>query len=291
MRVIVLSAAFAALCLTGSGRPTTSIRPKSYRNLPPRSSNSNKRATTIPIARASRWKRSNGGGKWEEVDDIIFTPEGKRIEKVVYAPVISLRQISLSPEDVQDLAQRAALRADYARDPVYDIQYLGKEKVDDIGCYTFSVKPKKMRDGQTLFRRPDLGGRSRSADCQDLWQRRRNCEGRSGRSRSSKPTGNRSTRSTGSPRTPAPTTPCTSERRERAHPHDGEVSGLQEVRRPVHHQVRRRSGRWQGRSALHAADCSADTKKKVAEIVPSLSRNTEAALSQNSRPCQRVSAA
>src|SRR5213082_3290985 len=43
------------------------------------------------------------GGKWEEVDDIIFTPEGKRIEKVVYAPVISLRQISLSPEDVQDL--------------------------------------------------------------------------------------------------------------------------------------------------------------------------------------------
>src|SRR5947199_368346 len=38
-----------------------------------------------------------GGGKWEEVDDIIFTPEGKRIEKVVYAPVISLHHISLSP--------------------------------------------------------------------------------------------------------------------------------------------------------------------------------------------------
>ena len=45
----------------------------------------------------------DGGGKWEEVDDIIFTPDGKRIEKVIYAPVVSLHHINLSPEDVQDL--------------------------------------------------------------------------------------------------------------------------------------------------------------------------------------------
>src|SRR5579864_5591890 len=43
------------------------------------------------------------GGKWEEVADIIFTPEGKRMEKVVYAPVMSLRNIVLTPSDVQDL--------------------------------------------------------------------------------------------------------------------------------------------------------------------------------------------
>jgi hypothetical protein len=35
--------------------------------------------------------------------------------------------------------------------PSYDIQYLGKEKVDDIGCYTFSVKPKKMLPGKRYF--------------------------------------------------------------------------------------------------------------------------------------------
>src|SRR5215471_2649766 len=43
------------------------------------------------------------GGKWEMVSDIIFSPEGKRSEKVVYAPVVSLMHIVLSPEDEQDL--------------------------------------------------------------------------------------------------------------------------------------------------------------------------------------------
>src|ERR1035437_959678 len=39
------------------------------------------------------------GGKWEEIDDIIFTPEGKRIEKVIWAPVQNLQHIQLTPED------------------------------------------------------------------------------------------------------------------------------------------------------------------------------------------------
>src|SRR5437660_7117025 len=43
------------------------------------------------------------GGKWELVEDIIFTPEGKRMEKVVYAPVQSLRQIIITPSDENDL--------------------------------------------------------------------------------------------------------------------------------------------------------------------------------------------
>jgi len=92
-----------------------------------------------------------GGGKWEEVTDIIFTPEGKRIEKVVYAPVISLRQISLTPQDLQDLrnVQPFVLTTPEIGD--YDIQYLGKEKVDEISCYTFSVKPKKMVQGKRYF--------------------------------------------------------------------------------------------------------------------------------------------
>src|SRR5690349_14453200 len=30
------------------------------------------------------------GGKWEVVEDIIFSPDGKRTSKVIYAPVVSL---------------------------------------------------------------------------------------------------------------------------------------------------------------------------------------------------------
>jgi hypothetical protein len=91
------------------------------------------------------------GGKWEEVADIIFTPEGKRLEKVVYAPVNSLKAITLTPQDTQDLRNVQPFVLTTPEIPEYDIQYLGKEKLDEIGCYTFSVKPKKMVQGKRYF--------------------------------------------------------------------------------------------------------------------------------------------
>jgi hypothetical protein len=91
------------------------------------------------------------GGKWEIVEDIIFTPEGKRMEKVVYAPVISLRNILLTPEDEQDLRNVQPFVMTTAEIPEYDVHYLGREKVDEIGCYVFSVKPKKLVQGKRYF--------------------------------------------------------------------------------------------------------------------------------------------
>ena len=91
------------------------------------------------------------GGKWEEISDIIFSPEGKRTERVVYAPVVSLRNIQLTPDDVADLrsVQPFVLTTNEIAD--YDVNYLGKEKVDEIGCYAFAVKPKKMVKGKRYF--------------------------------------------------------------------------------------------------------------------------------------------
>ena len=73
------------------------------------------------------------------------------MEKVVYAPVQSLQNIILTPEDMQDLiyVQPFVLTSDDINE--YDVQYLGREKVDEIGCYTFSVKPKKMVKGKRYF--------------------------------------------------------------------------------------------------------------------------------------------
>jgi len=91
------------------------------------------------------------GGKWEEIADIIFTPEGKRLEKVVYAPVVNLQHIQLSPEDVQDLRSVQPFVLTTSEIGDYNIDYLGPEKVDEIGCFTFSVKPKKMVKGKRYF--------------------------------------------------------------------------------------------------------------------------------------------
>ncbi|HEY1242700.1 MAG TPA: hypothetical protein VGF16_19195, partial [Bryobacteraceae bacterium] len=87
------------------------------------------------------------GHKWEEVEDIIFTPEGKRMEKVVYAPVQTLQQIVLTPSDIQDLRNVQPFVMTTEEIPEYDVNYLGKEKVDEIGTYVFAVKPKKLVAG------------------------------------------------------------------------------------------------------------------------------------------------
>jgi hypothetical protein len=91
------------------------------------------------------------GGKWELVEDVIFSPEGKRLEKVVYAPVNGLRQILLTPEDEQDLRNVQPFVLTTKEIPDYDIRYLGREKIDDIGCYVFAVKPKKLVSGKRYF--------------------------------------------------------------------------------------------------------------------------------------------
>jgi hypothetical protein len=93
----------------------------------------------------------NPQGKYELVEDIIFTPDGKRAEKVVRAPMATLQHILLTPEDEKDLrdVQPFVLTTDQI--PLYDIQYLGRQKVDEVGCFSFSVKPKKLEKGKRYF--------------------------------------------------------------------------------------------------------------------------------------------
>jgi hypothetical protein len=91
------------------------------------------------------------GGRWDLVEDVIFSPEGKRMEKVVYAPVQTLRNIILTPQDEQDLRNVQPFVMTTAEIPEYDVNYIGREKIDEIGTYVFSVKPKKLEKGKRYF--------------------------------------------------------------------------------------------------------------------------------------------
>jgi len=93
----------------------------------------------------------NTTGKWEEVTDIVFTPEGKRSEKVVHAPPSTLTAFQLDPGDIQDLRDVQPFVLTTAELPKYFIRYLGRQHVDEIGTYVFAVKPKKLEPGQRYF--------------------------------------------------------------------------------------------------------------------------------------------
>jgi hypothetical protein len=91
------------------------------------------------------------GGSWEMTSDIIFGPNKERQEKVIYAPVVSLQHISLDPQDEQDLRDVQPFVLTTEDVGKYDIDYLGKQNVDEIPCYEFAVKPKKMVKNERYF--------------------------------------------------------------------------------------------------------------------------------------------
>jgi len=90
-------------------------------------------------------------GRYDMISDIIFGPDGKRLERVVYAPVDTLKRIQLTPEDMEDLRNVQPFVLTTKDIEKYDVRYLGKETLDEIPCFAFAVKPKKMEPGQRYF--------------------------------------------------------------------------------------------------------------------------------------------
>ena len=90
-------------------------------------------------------------GRWEEVVDIVFTGEGKRTERVQRAPVSTLKNFYLGPEDIQDLRDVQPFVLTTSELPNYYVRYLGQEAIDEIDCHVFAVKPKKMEAGKRYF--------------------------------------------------------------------------------------------------------------------------------------------
>ena len=87
-------------------------------------------------------------GRFHRVSDIVFDDRGIRFEKITFFPPSSLTELNLTTEDMQDLAsvQPFALAAeDLAK---YQVDYVGKEKVDELNTYMFDVKPKSIVKGQ-----------------------------------------------------------------------------------------------------------------------------------------------
>ena len=87
-------------------------------------------------------------GEYYEVDDVIFDSTGKRTEKVVYAPENSLKQISMSPSDLQDIQHGYPFVLTSKEIGKYNIKYVGRQQVDEVDCYVFDVSPKTIEKKQ-----------------------------------------------------------------------------------------------------------------------------------------------
>lgn len=81
-------------------------------------------------------------GTFHRKSFMTFTKDGLRFEKIEYAPVSTLPHGFITPEDLEDLGGVNPFALEPAAIPLYNFNYLGKEKIDELNLYVFEVTPK-----------------------------------------------------------------------------------------------------------------------------------------------------
>lgn len=86
-------------------------------------------------------------GRFHRTSEIVYDDLGTRFEKITFFPPPTAA-VNLTQEDMQDFAgtQPFALTAEDL--PKYSVEYVGKEKIDELNTYVFDVKPQSINKTQ-----------------------------------------------------------------------------------------------------------------------------------------------
>jgi hypothetical protein len=90
-------------------------------------------------------------GEYQQVFDVSFDDQGKKVKNVVFAPQSTLQRISMTEQDMDDIENRLpfVLTSDEIAD--YSILYVGQQQEDDLHCYVFDVAPKQTEGKKRYF--------------------------------------------------------------------------------------------------------------------------------------------
>jgi hypothetical protein len=90
-------------------------------------------------------------GHYREVRDILFSPDGKRIEQLAGKPSNELTRLILTEEDFRDLREIQPLLLTTERLFMYESRFKGDEMVDGVDCWVLEIRPRQILAGQRLF--------------------------------------------------------------------------------------------------------------------------------------------
>ncbi len=68
--------------------------------------------------------------------------DGSRFEKILFFPMPTMTEITVTPQDLEDLGGINPFALEPSAVPQYNFNYAGKEKIDDLNLYVFDVTPK-----------------------------------------------------------------------------------------------------------------------------------------------------
>jgi hypothetical protein len=91
-------------------------------------------------------------GEYRQVVQITFDSQGRKQEHVTFAPQNTLERIQMTPADVSDIEQRLPFVLTSEDVGQYNLNYIGRQKVDEVDCYVFEVAPKVMEKGKRYLK-------------------------------------------------------------------------------------------------------------------------------------------
>lgn len=96
-------------------------------------------------------------GAFQRKSFMTLSNDGTRFEKILFAPTPTLTDLQITPEDLEDLGGVNAFALEPSVVNLYNFNYLGKEKIDDLDLYVFDISPKVMPDPKKTKQRLFLG--------------------------------------------------------------------------------------------------------------------------------------
>lgn len=90
-------------------------------------------------------------GEYREVSEITLNDIGRRSEITTFAPPSTLRSLSLSQDDLDDIRDRIPFALTPEELPHFSVNYAGRQHVDQLDTYVFVVSPKITKKEKKLF--------------------------------------------------------------------------------------------------------------------------------------------
>src|SRR6266849_7622276 len=96
-------------------------------------------------------------GEYIRNSQFIFDDQGRRIERVLYHPASTIREMRITKEDIQDLASSQLLGIDVAETTKYLLTYAGQATVDSHQVFAIDVRPSTEPDPKHMSERFFVG--------------------------------------------------------------------------------------------------------------------------------------
>ncbi|HVF57444.1 MAG TPA: hypothetical protein VM934_14920 [Pyrinomonadaceae bacterium] len=89
-------------------------------------------------------------GEYHRTSRFVFDDSGNRFEKILLFPMPTITEITVTPEDLEDLGGVQAFALEISKIDQYNFSYVGKERIDELDLYVFDVSPKILSDQRAL---------------------------------------------------------------------------------------------------------------------------------------------